>query len=142
MLSPSKRRGRHGSTIKVGVESTDIRNGKTPSLSIFHVEIARRFRWCHCSPLLCVPRHFAWVIFQFGIDHSWIRYVRGAPEGNSGNAGYSSAIHSVLAISGTLRGQACFGCEFRAGKKRAMTCNAIPTYSTRAKRGKSPSTEI
>lgn len=33
-------------------------------------------------------------------------YVRGAPEGNSGSAGYSSRIHSVLAISGTLRGQA------------------------------------
>lgn len=36
-------------------------------------------------------------------------YVSGAPEGKSGNAGYSSAIHSVLAISGTLRGQAFCG---------------------------------
>lgn len=70
---------------------------------------------------------------KVGIDHSWIRYVSGAPEGNSGNAGYSSAIHSVLAISGTLRGQACFGCEFRAGKRKAMTCNDIPKYSRRAR---------
>lgn len=70
---------------------------------------------------------------KVGIDHSWIRYVSGAPEGNSGNAGYSSAIHSVLAISGTLRGQACFGCEFRAGKRKAMTFNDIPKYSRRAR---------
>lgn len=47
-------------------------------------------------------------------------YVSGAPEGNSGNAGYSSAIHSVLAISGTLRGQAFCGTIDR--ELRAHNC--------------------
>ena len=60
---PSKKSGRHSSAIKVGVECTNIRNGQTLSPSIFYADIARRFRWCHCSPLLCVPRHVAWVIF-------------------------------------------------------------------------------
>lgn len=60
--SPSKKSGRHSSAIKVGVECTNIRNGRTLSPSIFYADIARRFRWCHCSPLLCVPRHVAGVI--------------------------------------------------------------------------------
>jgi len=51
-----------------------------------------------------------------------VRYVRGAPEGNSGSAGYSSRIHSVLAISGTLRGQACSGCSLRRAKGTSLNC--------------------
>ena len=98
----------------------------------------------HCKAIPLVPlqpstmraqtcQYLTKLPVEFGIDHSWIRYVSGAPEGNSGNAGYSSAIHSVLAISGTLRGQACFGCEFRAGKRKAITCNDIPKHSMRAR---------
>ena len=45
-----------------------------------------------------------------------VRYVRGAPEGNSGSAGYSSRIHSVLAISGTLRGASVLGMQLEKGE--------------------------
>ena len=62
------------------------------------------------------------TVFGTNANMHSVRYVRGAPEGNSGSAGYSSRIHSVLAISGTLRGQACSGCSLRREKGTSLNC--------------------
>ena len=75
---------------------------------------------CFVQVILLVPlqhsttrrrRHVSLQLQAFATEKPPARYVGGG-EGYSGNPGYSSAVHSVLAISGTLRAQACFGLTF------------------------------